>query len=353
MGIDIRRDVPLAPLTTLGLGGRARFFIPVYSTDDLREALAWTHAKAHPLYVLGGGSNTIFRDAGFDGTVIHLQMKGLERSGCDMTVAAGEVWDDVVARSIEYGLSGIESLSGIPGLAGATPVQNVGAYGQEVASTIVSVTGVHAETGEIRTVEKSDCGFAYRNSSFKRGYPLIITEVRFRLFDADPEPSYPELKEAFAKAVDSFANEKGRGPNRRESLQLLRTSVLSIRRRKSMVVDSSDPDSKSAGSFFTNPVLSEDQFEECRNRAARLGLSLPAYPSGETVKLSAAWLVENSGFVRGYTENGVGISKAHALALVNRGGTTEALLALADRIVDSVKERFGVELEREPVLARC
>lgn len=352
MAIDIQRDVPLAPLTTLGLGGRARFFIPVYSTDDLREALAWTHAKAHPLYVLGGGSNTIFRDAGFDGVVIHLRMKNLERSGRDIAVAAGELWDDVVARSIEFGLSGIESLSGIPGLAGATPVQNVGAYGQEVASTIVSVKGLHSETGELQTVEKSDCGFAYRNSSFKRGYPLIITEVRFRLHEADPEPSYPELKEAFVRAVDSFVQEEGRDPDRRERLHLLRTSVLAIRRRKSMVVDAADPDSKSAGSFFTNPVLDEAQFEECRNRAVGLGLSLPAYPSGETVKLSAAWLVENSGFVRGYTENGVGISKAHALALVNRGGTTEALLALADKIVGSVKERFGVELEREPVLVR-
>jgi UDP-N-acetylmuramate dehydrogenase len=349
VSIDIQYDVPLAPFTTLGLGGHARYFIPVYSIEDLREALAWARSKSHPFYVLGGGSNTIFCDAGFDGVVIHIRIRGCERSGSELTIGAGEVWDAVVIRSIESGLSGIECLSGIPGLAGATPVQNVGAYGQEVASTIVSVTGLNSETGELQTMKNGDCGFSYRNSVFKKGYPLIITEIVFRLSEIDPQPEYPELKEAFERNIETFIEKGNRDPDRPERLQLLRSTVLSIRRRKSMLIDPEDPDSKSAGSFFTNPVLDQAQYDEFRRRAACLGLKPPVFRSGEMIKLSAAWLVENSGFARGYTENGAGISKAHALALVNRGGTTEALLDLAGKITRSVRERFGIELEREPV----
>lgn len=349
--MDVQSDVLLAPLTTLGLGGRARYYIPVYSVDDLREALEWTRKQSLSVYVLGGGSNTIFRDAGYDGAVIHIQLKGLTDDATELTVAAGEQWDNVVVHSIQRGLSGIECLSGIPGLAGSTPVQNVGAYGQEVAGTIQSVTGLHRHTGEEQTLQAAECGFSYRSSIFKRGYPLIITSVRFRLNESSPRPSYPELVRAYDEAREQFGKSNGRPPDRKEQLQLLRQSVLRIRRRKSMVVDAADPDSRSAGSFFTNPVLNREQFEQCRKMADSLGLTLPAYPSGESYKVSAAWLVENAGFSRGYTENGAGISKSHALALVNRGCTAEALLALSEKIRQTVRDRFGIELEREPVLA--
>lgn len=384
MSLDIQRDVPLAPLTTLGLGGPARYFAVARSEEDIREAQA--HARKHGLrlFVLGGGSNTIFLDAGYDGLVLQIALGGISElptfvpdhaadvsagphdgaksARCSIRVAAGESWDAFVALSVESGLSGIESLSGIPGQAGSVPIQNVGAYGQEVSSTIERVEGID-ESGTHVVLSAADCQFGYRSSRFKSGDPLIITAVHFSLHRTGAiEPAYPELRTAFDRAREHAAASAAvagasvapsAAPGRREELRLLRECVIEIRRRKSMVYDPADPESHSVGSFFLNPVLARDEYRafEDRLRATNADLSAPAYASGDCMKLSAAWLVEHAGFPRGYEADGVGVSKAHTLSLVNRGGSTRALLDLARRIQGVVRDRFGIELHREPVVA--
>lgn len=380
MALEIQRDVPLAPLTTLGLGGPARYFAVARSEDDIREGQALARKNGLRLFILGGGSNTIFLDAGYDGLVLQIALKGVvglpdstsirasdepgrslsgsaadraDSAHCAVRVSAGEMWDSFVARSVEAGLSGIESLSGIPGQAGTVPVQNVGAYGQEVSSTIEKVEGLD-ERGNLITLRADECRFDYRSSLFKSGNPLIITAVHFLLNRAGGlEPSYPELKTAFDQCREQAVPSSGPSFTRVEELRLLRECVLQIRRRKSMVYDVSDPESHSVGSFFLNPILSLDAYRSFQERLQILepGLVAPAYPARDAVKISAAWLVERAGFARGYDAGGVGVSKAHTLSLVNRGGKASDLLALADRIQDAVREKFGVELHREPIVA--
>lgn len=339
-------DVPLAPLTTLGVGGRARRFAWIASEPELHEALAEATSDGEPVLVLGGGSNLVIRDGGWDGLVVRLALPGIairwDGDTAIVTAAAGVVWDDLVAQMVEAQLAGVECLSGIPGLVGATPMQNVGAYGQEVADTIASVRVLDRQTGEVDTLLAAACGFAYRTSVFKGHDRWIVLEVQFR-FARTTESApirYPELARALG------IEDGGRAP-----LAEVRRTVIALRRGKGMVVDPEDPESRSAGSFFTNPIVSAAalaQVEAC----LPAGTTMPRFAAADGhTKLSAGWLIERAGFTRGYTVGRVGISRKHALALVNRGEATAGeLLALAREIQDGVRDRLGVELVPEPVI---
>jgi UDP-N-acetylmuramate dehydrogenase len=340
--VTIARDVPLAPLTTLGIGGPAARFVRVTTLAELREVLA----DEPRVLVLGGGSNLVIGDGGWDGLVVQIGLPGVDIERHDdhaiVTAAGGVVWDDFVAQMVEAELAGVECLSGIPGLVGATPMQNVGAYGQEVANTLVRVRALDRTTGALVDFEPARCGFAYRTSMFKGSDRWIIVEVAFRLARTNLSTplSYPELTRAL-----------GIGDRDRAPLADVRRRVIELRRGKGMVVDEGDPESRSAGSFFTNPIVDADAFAAF---AARLpaGVTPPTWPAAHGMtKLSAAWLIERAGFTKGYTVGRVGVSKKHALALVNRGGATaRELLALAQEIQAGVRERLGIELVPEPVI---
>ncbi|MDT7573392.1 MAG: UDP-N-acetylmuramate dehydrogenase, partial [Actinomycetota bacterium] len=295
-----------------------------------------------PVLVLGGGSNLVVADAGFDGTVIRIASQGRTTTVDDkdvlLEVAAGETWDGLVAACVADELAGIECLAGIPGLVGATPVQNVGAYGQDVSQTIVAVRAYDQERDEV--VPAADCGFGYRWSRFKAEAPRwVVLSVTYRLArtTAAAPIRYPELARALGVEVGA-----------RPPLVDVRDAVLSLRRGKGMVLDPADPDSRSAGSFFTNPVLDPAQFDALRERAA----DVPSYPEPDgRVKVPAAWLVERAGFGKGAFDGPAGISSKHTLALVNRGtATTQDLLRVARAVRDGVRTTFGVELVPEPVL---
>jgi UDP-N-acetylmuramate dehydrogenase len=360
--MTLSEHTPLAPLTTLGLGGPARMLISCDSLEELRGAFRKARDRAFKTYVLGGGSNLIVPDEGFDGLVIRMNLRGItvrkDAEAVLVTAGAGERWDDFVEHAVDQGWGGLECLSGIPGLVGATPIQNVGAYGQEVAETIASVEVVDRETLERRQLAPEGCAFGYRTSAFKAGglRNVIVVGVTFRLRpNAAPAIRYPELQ----RFVESAAG-RGTLPGGAEGLRAVRQAVLSLRRRKSMVVDPADPHTRSVGSFFTNPVLTAEAFESAISRWKKSGSpeAIPSFPAaGQArgteagqVKVPAAWLVEHAGFAKGYREGNVGISANHALALVNYGGTTKALLALAGKIQDAVRDTFGVTLEREPVI---
>jgi UDP-N-acetylmuramate dehydrogenase len=336
-----RERVPLAPLTTIGLGGTARYFISCAKVAELQQALVFARERKLPVAVLGGGSNTVFADGGFDGLVIHVALSGTT-FGADGKVAAGagEKWDDLVRSSVERGLAGIECLSGIPGLVGATPMQNVGAYGQQVADVITGVTALDRRTLEVVSLNNRQCVFSYRQSRFKGADfgQYIITAVMYQLEPGgQPKLKYPEL----AAAVSD-----------RPSLMEVREAVLALRRRKSMVVNAADPYSRSCGSFFMNVVLSKGDFDRLCQRYAQQGGSgdVPSFPDGDCRKVPAAWLVEQAGFSKGERRGKVGISPNHALALVNYGGTSAELLDLAADIQAAVKKTFGLTLVREPVV---
>jgi len=352
--IEITRNEPLAGHTTLGLGGPARFFAVARSVDQIREALLFAREKGVRAHILGGGSNIIVPDNGFDGLVLKMGLLGIasKRDGekVEMTVAAGEQWDPLVHHCIDHHLAGIECLSGIPGLVGATPIQNVGAYGQEVKETIVSLSAIDRHTLETIRFTNADCGFAYRQSRFKSDDAgrFIITDVTFRLtHNGRPVIKYPELKRQLESSTNLDTLGKGR-----PVLEAVRSGVLALRKRKSMVVDPSDPHSRSVGSFFMNPILSHDEFDRLQGRWSSTGDTdvVPSFPAGDGVKIPAAWLIEHAGFSRGDRRGGVGISMNHSLALVNYGGTTQELLALANSIQEAVRMRFGITLQREPVI---
>ncbi|MEO7097408.1 MAG: UDP-N-acetylmuramate dehydrogenase [Polyangiales bacterium] len=338
------QDVPLAPHTTLGLGGPARRLARVENVDELKQALA--AEGDDPVLVLGGGSNLVVRDGGFPGTVIQIAIAGVKirEQGEHAVVSAfaGESWDGFVAQMVEAKLSGVECLSGIPGLVGATPMQNVGAYGQEVADTISLVRVLDRQTGEIESFEPKDCGFAYRTSVFKGSERWVVLEVRFKLArSAESAPlKYPELSRALGVA------EGGRAP-----LAEVRSTVTALRRTKGMVVDPADPDSKSAGSFFMNPLVDAETLALLESNLPA-GTALPKWPAADgKTKLSAGWLIERAGFAKGHGAGNAGISTKHALALVNRGNaTTRELLALAEEIQDGVRARLGIDLVPEPVI---
>ncbi len=345
--------VPLAPLTTLRLGGPARQLVEAATQDELVAAVRECDAAGEPVLVLAGGSNVVVADDGFDGTVVLVRTRGLRRRRAGeralVTAQAGESWDDLVALIVEDGLSGVECLSGIPGSAGATPIQNVGAYGQEVASTIVSVRVLDRRDGEVRDLAPDQCGFGYRTSVFRHAADHVVLAVTFVLADSVlSEPlRYAELAQAL-----------GVEPGARAPLTATREAVLELRRGKGMVLDAADHDTWSAGSFFTNPVLDDAAAADLQRRVAeRLGedARAPAFadPAGG-VKTSAAWLIEHAGFAKGDRRGAVGISARHALALTNRGGaTTRELLDLAREIAAAVERDFGVALRPEPVLVGC
>lgn len=343
--------VPLADRTTIGLGGTARYFLSCNTPEDVLAGLRFAHDRRLPIQVLGGGSNILFPDEEYPGLVLHVGIRGtaFADDGDSMIaiVGAGEPWDAFVEHCVIDGLGGIECLSGIPGLVGATPIQNVGAYGQEVRDTIVDVKVLERSSGKIVSVPAAECGFGYRQSRFKGDDAdrYVILEVRFRLRKSGvPIIRYPELQ----KHVEANVELETMGAGR-PSLQAVRDAVIALRRRKSMVVDPSDPNSRSVGSFFMNPVLSQEAFENLKSRWGGKQ-PVPSFPSPDGVKVPAGWLVERSGFPRGFTKGGVGVSERHALALINRGGTVRELLDLAASIQRRVYERFGVRLEREPVV---
>ncbi len=350
----IQEDVSLAAQTTLGLGGPAKFFISCETEEDIRFGLAFAERRRLPLFVLGGGSNVIIADSGFDGVVLRVVLRGWEvwDDGENelVTTAAGERWDDLVAFCVRRGLGGLECLSGIPGTAGATPIQNVGAYGQDVAGTIHQVRVIHRPTGATLTFAGSDCGFGYRSSRFKTldAGTYIVTGVSFRLRkNAPPQIRYAELERLLLR--EGLPADVPRGA---AALQRVRDAVLSLRRDKGMVLDPADPDTRSVGSFFMNPVVSHSTFAAIveRQRAAGQSTEVPSFSAGGGTKIPAAWLVEQAGFVRGMVRGGVGISEKHALALVNRTGTAAELLAFAREIQNGVFHMFGVLLEMEPAV---
>lgn len=349
MGVTI--DAPLAPLTTLRLGGPADRLVTVEDEDDLVDAVREADAAGERLLLLAGGSNLVIDDAGFPGLVVRVATRGIDRApaedgGVRLTVQAGEEWDAVVAAAVADGLAGIECLSGIPGSTGATPIQNVGAYGQDVSATVSAVRVLDRRTGAVEDLPPQACGFAYRSSAFKGRDTHVVLAVTFTLARATTgEPlRYAELARALDVEVGAAA-----------PLDEVREAVLRLRRGKGMVIDPEDPDSVSAGSFFTNPIVEAEDFEALEGRAAeRLGAGArpPRFPEPDgRVKTSAAWLIERAGFSKGYGEGRIGISSKHALALVNRGGgTTTELVALASEIAGAVRGAFGVELQPEPTL---
>ncbi|HEX4978021.1 MAG TPA: UDP-N-acetylmuramate dehydrogenase [Nocardioides sp.] len=337
--------VPLAALTTFRLGGPPRRLVTTGTAEELVAAVSAADDAGEPVLLLAGGSNLVVADEGFAGTVVRIAGRGVREEvdtcgGATVTVAAGEVWDDLVALAVERGWLGIEALSGIPGSVGATPVQNVGAYGQEVADTIASVRCWDRVDRAYRTLAAADCGFGYRTSRFKRDPGrLVVLEVTFqlRLGDLGAPVRYAELARTLGVEVGE-----------RAPAAAVREAVLGLRRGKGMVLDAGDHDTWSAGSFFTNPVLPADV-------AAALPQEAPRWeqPDG-SVKTSAAWLIEHAGFDKGYGNDRVALSTKHTLALTNRGGATTAdLLDLAGEVRRGVLSRFGVRLENEPVLVGC
>lgn len=340
-------DAPLAPLTTFRLGGPATRLVTATTDAEVIAAVRDADDTGTPLLVIGGGSNLVIGDKGFDGTALRIATTGVELRGTTLELAAGESWTDAVARTVEAGLAGIECLAGIPGSAGATPIQNVGAYGQEVSSTITEVIAYDRRAGQTVTLTNEECAFSYRHSRFKADPErYVVLRVRFELEDADGQSAPVKYAEA--------ARTLGVEPGERVPLAAARETVLKLRAGKGMVLDPEDHDTWSAGSFFTNPILTEAQFAAFHARVReRLGEGVepPAYPSGEgRTKTSAAWLIDKAGFTKGYGSGPARISTKHTLALTNRGGaTTEDLLALAREVVAGVREAFGITLVNEPV----
>jgi UDP-N-acetylmuramate dehydrogenase len=405
---NVREQVKLSRFTTLGLGGPARRFVVAGTDDEIIAAVRDADQRGEPLLILGGGSNLVISDDGFPGTVIQVATKGIHRTtGPDeaspgeggpgqaapdeagprqaepgapvtLTVAAGEEWDTVVATCVAADLAGLECLSGIPGLTGATPIQNVGAYGQEVADTITRIRAYDRATSHVVELPAADCGFGYRTSAFKRSIAapavtgrFVVLGVTFQLTtDRLSRPvRYAELAGVLGleaarpdqgRPDESSPDEGGRAP-----LGDVRSAVLRLRRGKGMVLDPGDPDSRSAGSFFTNPVLDAGQFAMLRRVVdGRCGpdVPIPQFPAGPgQVKVPAAWLIGQAGFHKGYPGAGrpggsspgpsARISTKHTLALVNPGGaSTAGVVGLAREIRDRVRDLFGVELASEPVL---
>ena len=340
--MQIQENVPLAPLTTIGVGGPARYFVDARTIAEISEAVTFSRGRDLPLFVLGGGSNLVISDEGWPGLVLKVGIKGVEQKESVFEVGAGEEWDKFVALAVARNGAGIECLSGIPGSVGGTPVQNVGAYGQEVAETIESVLTFDLRENQVRELCNEACGFSYRTSIFnssERGR-FIILRVTYELKSGgEPHIQYADLKKYFG------------GWSEQPSLAQTRDAVRKIRASKGMLISPGDEDSRSAGSFFKNPVLSPEQYNELSARAAAKKLTIPSYPALDALKkVSAAWLVEHSGFSKGFGHGRVGISRKHALALVNRGEARAAdIVAFKEEIQDRVEQIWGVRLEAEPV----
>ena len=335
----------LADHTTLRLGGPAANWVEVSTEQDLVDAVEQADRTGERLLVLAGGSNVVVADSGFPGTVVHVRTSGISAEqdtcgGAMVTVAAGENWDDLVSHAIEQGWVGVEALSGIPGSVGATPIQNVGAYGQEISQTIASARCWDRERRRVTTFAAAECGFGYRTSRFKKHpgrYVVLSATFQFPLGDLGSPIRYAEL-----------ARTLGAEAGRRVPMPEVRAAVLGLRGRKGMVLDAADHDTWSAGSFFTNPLLADEQAKALPDDAPRW-----EQPDG-TVKTSAAWLIEQSGYDKGYGNDRVSLSTKHTLAITNRGDASTAdLVALASEIQHGVHEKFGVRLVNEPVLVEC
>ncbi len=345
MSYLIQENAPLAKLTTLKIGGTARFFARAESENDVVEALKFAAESDLRIFILGGGSNVLVADEDFEGLVLQIALKGIsvaeDKDVVFVTAEAGEEWDEFVAFCTSRNLQGVECLSGIPGFVGGTPVQNVGAYGQEVSETITKVKVLERNTGEIFEMSNAECGFEYRASIFNttKKNRFIVLSVTFVLKkNGLPKMVYKDLREFFG----------GKQP----TLQETRAAVLQIRAAKSMVIDKRDPNSKSAGSFFKNPVVSKSKFAEIECRAREFEIeNVPKFNvDDENVKITAAWLIENSGFYKGYKFGNVGLSTKHTLAIVNLGNATaKDVLEFKDEIKKKVNEKFGVLLKPEPV----
>jgi len=343
----IRENVALAPLTTLGVGGPARFFVEALTDAEVVEAVAFARSRQLPLFVLGGGSNLVVADAGFSGLVLKVGVAEVSQSTAPhelvtFIAGAGFDWDALVAQTVDAGCAGMECLSGIPGTVGGTPVQNVGAYGQDVAETIQEVRALDLQSLDIKTLSNAECGFSYRSSIFntsQRGR-YIILRVSFGVRPGGkPSLRYGDLQKFF-----------GDHPGE-PSLAEVRAEVREIRLSKAMLIVPGEEDARSAGSFFKNPVVPQKVVEDLSPRLELRRLQLPSYPAGDGFrKLPAAWLVEHAGFAKGYVKGAAGISRRHALAIINRGGATAAdIIALKDEIQSRVQNEFGIQLQPEPV----
>jgi UDP-N-acetylmuramate dehydrogenase len=341
-----REGVPLASLTTMGLGGPARWYLEARNEATVLAAVAWAKQRQLPLRVLGGGSNLVVADEGIDGLVVRVGLRGISTRESahevELTAAAGEPWDAVVRLAIEKEWAGLECLSGIPGLVGATPIQNVGAYGQEVSDTIVAVRVLDRTAQAVVSLPPAACGFGYRDSAFKSRSPdrYVVLAVTYRLHPGGaPAVRYAEL-----------ARHLGARGIERPTLAAVRESVLAVRRAKSMVLDPGDPNRRSCGSFFVNPVVPVAEAERIGAAAGDPAMPRWPEPDGQRVKLAAAWLVERAGFGRGYADGPAGISTNHTLAIVAREGARAAdVVRVARRVRDGVLARFGVRLHPEPV----
>lgn len=333
---------PLAEFTTLRLGGPAREFVRVTTEQELLDIEKREDDLGDPVLIIGGGSNLVIADAGFDGMAVKIDTRGIGVesdmcSGAMVTVAAGETWDDLVGMAVTEGWVGIEALAGIPGSVGATPIQNVGAYGQEVAESIARVRCWDRGEEALRTFSAAECGFGYRTSRFKAEpgrYVVLDATFQFRLGSLGAPVQYAELARALGVEIGE-----------RAPATEVREAVLALRRAKGMVLDPEDHDTWSAGSFFTNPFVPADVLPD--------GAPAFAQPDG-SIKTSAAWLIENAGFPKGFGRGNVGLSTKHTLALTNRGGATTAeLLGLAEEIQRGVYAAYGIWLVNEPVTVGC
>jgi UDP-N-acetylmuramate dehydrogenase len=347
LNIAIDENVPLAPYTTLQVGGPARFFLAVKTEEEAAGGIRFAEKYGCPVFILGGGSNLVVADNGFPGLVIKTEIRGIEdEDKGKVRTGAGEEWDAFVRRCVERNLSGVECLSGIPGTAGGTPIQNVGAYGQEVSEVISSVRVLDRGTGSITDLSNAECGFGYRRSIFNTIAKdrHIVLKIEFALHpDAPPRIEYRELQEYF------------KASRTRPSLKDVREAVLKIRESKGMVLHKNDPESRSAGSFFKNPILDPGGRERIEEKARVSGilensehLKSFATSSGEE-KISAAWLIERAGFHKGFVSGRVGISGKHSLALINLGNATaQEIVDLMNLIQERVQDTFGIELQPEP-----
>jgi len=356
--MTIQERVPLAPLTTLQVGGEARYFAEIKREDELREAVSFAKSRDLPLFILGGGSNIVIADSGWSGLVLRIGIGGISTPELNtdkpndaksaavlFSVGAGVNWDDFVAQAVAQNCAGVECLSGIPGSVGGTPVQNVGAYGQEVSDTIESVRAFDLQRNIIAILPKPACGFRYRTSIFNTNASgrYIILRVNYRLKRGGaPSLKYADLQNHFAAQL---------AEKKMPSLSETSDAVRAIRRSKGMLIVPGDQDCRSAGSFFKNPILTGEQFKALSDRAAAQSLTIPSYPALDAQhKISAAWLVEHSGFSKGYVAGAVGISHKHALALINRGDAKASdIIALKEEILKKVQAQWGISLEPEPV----
>lgn len=335
---NLQENLPLSAWTTFRVGGPARYFLNATTEQEVLDGLDFAGNKRLPLFVLGGGSNLLVSDRGFDGLVLRVGLKGMTWDEARLSAAAGEEWDDVPAKCVERGLGGVECLSGIPGLVGGTPIQNVGAYGQEVAEVLVDVRVLDREQESVKELSKADCGFGYRTSIFNTSQRdrYIVLSVTYALRKgAPPHVKYADLLRRFEGRAEP-------------TLAEVRQAVREIRAGKGMLIVEGDPDCRSAGSFFKNPILSETDYERLQNDVKE---PVPRYPAGTArVKTSAAWLIERAGFKRGMALGSAGVSSKHTLALINRGGGNAAdIVRLARQIRQAVEDAFGIRLAPEPV----